>query len=113
VIKPHFTRNENLNSEVLLDKRLDAALHKEENFQPDQMQPADQQSKLGLSFMCDFDPAASPYESFCMQILSNLLLEGPNSPFYKSVIDSGLAPGFCPGSGFDYTTRQPTFTIGV
>jgi presequence protease len=42
-----------------------------------------------------------------------LLLEGPNSPFYKSVIESGLAPSFCPGSGFDYTTRQPTFTIGV
>lgn len=77
------------------------------------MQDADRQTKLGLSFMCDFDPAKDSYQSFCVYILSNLLLEGPNSPFYKSIIEKGLAPNFCPGVGFDYTTRQPTFTLGV
>jgi Zn-dependent M16 (insulinase) family peptidase len=77
------------------------------------MQPADRQTKLCLSFMCDFDPAKDPYQSFCVQVLSNLLLSGPNAPFHKAVIESGLAPNFCPGVGFDYTTRQPTFTIGV
>jgi Zn-dependent M16 (insulinase) family peptidase len=77
------------------------------------MQPADQQTKLAMSFLCDLDPAQDPYESFCVHLLSNLLLEGPNAPFYKSVIESGLAPNFCPGVGFDYTTRQPTFTLGV
>lgn len=46
-------------------------------------------------------------------MLSSILLEGPNAPFYKSIIESGLAPNFCPGAGFDHTTRQPTFTIGV
>lgn len=33
---------------------------------PDLMSPKDQQAKLGLSFLCDFDPAADPYESFCL-----------------------------------------------
>jgi len=63
--------------------------------------------------LCNFNPSEDPYESFCIQVLSSILLEGPNAPFYKSIIESGLAPNFCPGAGFDHTTRQPTFTIGV
>ena len=77
------------------------------------MSPAETQSKLGLAFLCDFLPAEDPYEAFCLQILSQLLLAGPNAPFYKSVIEQGKAPQFCPGAGFDHTTRQATFTLGV
>lgn len=77
------------------------------------MSPAEAQSKLGLAFLCDFLPAKDPYEAFCLQILSQLLLAGPNAPFYKSVIEQGKAPQFCPGAGFDHTTRQATFTLGV
>lgn len=61
VIQPHFTRESNQTSEVLLDPKLEAPLHKEANFQPDQMQPPDQQAKLALSFLCPFDPAKDPY----------------------------------------------------
>lgn len=45
--------------------------------------------------------------------MSELLLDGPNSPFYKSIIEGGHAPNFCPGAGFDHSQRQTTFTIGV
>jgi len=41
-------------------------IHKEENFQPDLMSPADKQSKVGLFFLLDFDPATDPYEAFCI-----------------------------------------------
>lgn len=71
------------------------------------------QAKLGLSFLCDFMPTEDPYEAFCMNILSTILLEGPNAPFYKSIIESQKAPAFCPGVGFDSSTRQATFTLGV
>lgn len=54
-----------------------------------------------------------PYETFKLQILENLLFEGPNSLFYQNIIEEGLAPNYCPGYGYDYTTRQSTFTIGV
>ena len=113
VLKPHFKRNSDIKSELLLESRLESPIHKEENFMPDLMSPADQQAKLGLTFLCNFNPALDPYESFCIQVLSNILLEGPNAPFYKSIIEAGLAPSFCPGAGFDHTTRQPTFTLGV
>lgn len=57
--------------------------------------------------------AEEPYETFKLQILSALLFDGPNSLFFKKLIETGLAPSYCPGYGFDYTTRQGTFTIGV
>lgn len=80
---------------------------------PDLMSSADNQAKYGLSWLCDFDPAKDAYESFCMQILSTILLDGPSAPFYKSIIEANKAPNFCPGAGYDHTTRQATFTIGV
>lgn len=48
-----------------------------------------------------------------MQILEKLMFDGPNSLFFKKLIETGKAPAFSPGVGFDYTTRQGTFTIGV
>jgi Zn-dependent M16 (insulinase) family peptidase len=41
------------------------------------------------------------------------MFEGPNSLFYGDLIEQGLAPNYCPGYGYDFTTKQSTFTIGV
>jgi Zn-dependent M16 (insulinase) family peptidase len=41
VLKPHFERNSDIQSELLLEDRLDSPIHKEENFMPDLMTPAD------------------------------------------------------------------------
>ena len=57
--------------------------------------------------------AEDPYETFKLQILAHLLFEGPNSLFFQNIIEEGHAPNYCPGYGYDYTTRQSTFTIGV
>ena len=102
-----------MKSDILLEDKLKEAMIKEENFMPDLMSPADTQCKFALSFLCDFMPADDPYEAFCLEILSQLLLEGPNAPFYKSIIESQKAPNFCPGVGYDNTTRQATFTLGA
>jgi len=48
-----------------------------------------------------------------MSILSSLLFDGPNAPFYKKIIEEGVAPNFCPGIGYDHTTKEATFTMGV
>lgn len=55
----------------------------------------------------------NPYEAFCMMVLSHLLFEGPNTPFYKKIIEGGVAPNYCPGYGYDFTTKESTFTMGV
>ena len=105
VLAPQFERVSNTDSELLLEDSRTEFIYKEEKFMPDLMSPADQQAKFALSFLCDFIPAENAYEAFCLQLLSSLLLEGPNAPFYKSIIESQVAPQLCPGAGFDHTTR--------
>ena len=91
VFGPTFERDDNIESEVLLEDRSSQFIYKEEKFMPDLMTPADQQAKFALSFLCD-EPASDAYESFCLNILSTLLLQGPNAPFYKSIIEAQVAP---------------------
>ena len=79
---------------------------------PDLMSPPETQAKMGITYICN-EMCTDPYETFKLQILSHLLFEGPNSTFYKSIIEEGVAPNYCPGYGYDFTTRQSTFTVGV
>jgi len=67
---------------------------------------------MGITYVCN-EMAEDPYETFKMQILSDLLFDGPNSLFYKNIIEKDIAPNYCPGHGYDNTTRQSTFTVGV
>ena len=76
------------------------------------MSEADKQAKMGITFVCN-EMCQDPYETFKLQILSELLFEGPNSVFYKKIIEENVAPNYCPGYGYDFTTRQSTFTVGV
>lgn len=69
-------------------------------------------AKLGISFLCN-DISQDPYTTFKLSFLSQLLLEGPSSTMFKLLIESGLAPGYCPGYGFDTTIRECLLTIGA
>jgi Zn-dependent M16 (insulinase) family peptidase len=40
-------------------------------------------------------------------------MEGPSSTMFKRLIESGLAPGYCHGYGYDTTLREGVMTIGV
>ena len=66
VLQPHFKRNSEIKSELALEDPADVPIHKEENFMPDLMSEADRQAKLGLSFLCQLNPAVESYESFCL-----------------------------------------------
>lgn len=112
---PIYERNDAsfTDSEVTLEDKSSQFIYKEEKFMPDLMSPAETQAKFALSWLCDFIPAKDAYEAFCLNILSNLLLSGPNAPFYKSIVEGQVAPQYAPGVGFDHTTRQATFTLGV
>ena len=99
-------------SEVTLETRLKEPIHREHRFMPDLMSEPNMQTKLGISYLCN-QQNEDPYEAFCMQILASLMFDGPNSPFYKRIIEAGVAPNFCPGYGYDSTTKEATFTMGV
>ncbi len=72
----------------------------------------ERQTKLGISFLCN-NVMEDPITSFSMQLLSYMLFETPNSPFYKALIESGIASGYCPGHGYDMSMKQGTLTVGV
>lgn len=68
------------------------------------MTPADNQAKYGVTYICN-DGSQDSYETFTLEILSELLFTGPNSPFYKNLIASGIAPSYAPMTGYDCSFR--------
>jgi Zn-dependent M16 (insulinase) family peptidase len=81
-VLPDYTKNMELDSKLHMEQTLTEPVIRTENFMPDLMQEQDKQQKLGISYLLDIIPAKDPYEAFCLSVLSNLLLEGPNAPFY-------------------------------
>ena len=54
-------------------------------------------STLAVTFLaCDIN---DQFESFVLQIVSELLIDGSNAPFYKSLLESGLGSAFAPSTG--------------
>ncbi|XP_008050953.2 presequence protease, mitochondrial [Carlito syrichta] len=53
------------------------------------------------------------FEAFTLSLLSSLLITGPNSPFYKALIESGLGTDFSPDVGYNGYTREAYFSVGL
>ncbi|KAJ7396182.1 pitrilysin metallopeptidase 1 [Pitangus sulphuratus] len=53
------------------------------------------------------------FETFTLSLLSSLLVDGPNSPFYKALIESGVGTDFSPDVGFNGSTRETYFSVGL
>jgi len=98
--------------EVPLAIRFDYPREVIDSYQPEINLGDKEAAKLGISFLCN-DISKDPYTTFKLSFLSQLLLEGPSSPMFKLLIESGLAPGYCPGYGYDTTLRECLLTIGV
>ena len=62
-----FQRNDaaGRESDITLESRLKEPIHREHRFMPDLMSDPNQQTKLGISFLCN-QLSQDPYESFAM-----------------------------------------------
>ena len=60
--------------------------------------------------MCDIDDF---YEVFVLGIIGELLTGGPNAPFYKSLLESGMGQNFAPSTGYGGDTKDTLFAIGL
>lgn len=79
----------------------------------DPMSPMpDKQTTTSISYMLPIQNT-NLEEMFAVQILSTLLTDGPNAPFYKSLIESGLGSDYSPSSGLANYTKQPYFSVGL
>lgn len=49
-----------------------------------------------------------------LQVLGSLLVDGPNAPFYRALIESGIGQDFAPHcTGFEAALRDTFFSVGV
>lgn len=79
---------------------------------PDSLAPfPDRQTTVSLSYK--LKSVEDPFENFILGILSFLLSSGPNSPFYESLIASGMGMDYSPGQGHNNFTKESFFSIGL
>uniref|UniRef100_A0A2K5QPV1 Presequence protease, mitochondrial n=1 Tax=Cebus imitator TaxID=2715852 RepID=A0A2K5QPV1_CEBIM len=69
------------------------------------------QRTVSVSFL--LPDITNTFEAFTLSLLSSLLISGPNSPFYKALIESGLGTDFSPDVGYNGYTREAYFSVGL
>ncbi|KAF5928002.1 hypothetical protein HPG69_014160 [Diceros bicornis minor] len=69
------------------------------------------QTTVSVSFL--LPEITDTFEAFTLNLLSSLLIGGPNSPFYKALIESGLGTDFSPDVGYNGCTREAYFSVGL
>ncbi|XP_067127362.1 presequence protease, mitochondrial-like [Centruroides vittatus] len=80
--------------------------------QADPMAPnPDKQTTVSVGYL--LNDIRDTRETFTLSILSNLLTDGPNSPLYQALIESGMGSDFSPSTGYDNHTKQSYFTVGL
>eukprot|EP01135_Chromosphaera_perkinsii_P001754 Nk52_evm23s210 gene=Nk52_evmTU23s210 len=108
----HFEYRDCSLNAVGQEKRWDKPVRVEKTMPPDQF-AADPsaQTKLAISFLCN--DVNDQFETVSMKLLSQLLIDGPTSPFYKALVESNLGSDYVAGSGYDSHCKEGSFTIGL
>lgn len=102
----------NLNNEVVEEKRWseprEALIHCK--FDPMAADPS-KQTVVSVSYM--LDKITNTYDSFALSILGYLLIDGPNAPFYQTLLEPGIGADYSPSTGYDGSTKQSYFSVGL
>lgn len=74
-------------------------------------EPIEKQNTISVSIL--MSDIKDIYDTFVLQFVTELLIRGPNSPFYKSLVEPKISGGFTPSTGFEAQTRDSIFTLGL
>ncbi|XP_066441695.1 presequence protease, mitochondrial isoform X2 [Eleutherodactylus coqui] len=69
------------------------------------------QTMVSMSFL--LSDITDSFEAFTLSLLSSLLVDGPNSPFYKALLEANLGTDFSPDTGFNNYTKDTYFSVGL
>lgn len=69
------------------------------------------QTKMCVSWLCNH--VSNWEDTFGLTVLGELLLSGPNSPFYKSLIKPNIGYAYSPTAGYSIDAVQGSFTVGL
>ncbi|XP_076750537.1 presequence protease, mitochondrial [Xylocopa sonorina] len=99
-------------SEVPPEKRWNESKKYHITCKPDPMAAdSSRQGSIAIGHLCN--DITDIQKTFEMQILSQLLLTGPNSAFYKSLVESKLGVSFGPMTGFDAQCKDTIFVVSL
>ncbi|XP_015602096.1 presequence protease, mitochondrial [Cephus cinctus] len=72
---------------------------------------SNRQNSIAIAHLCnDITDIQATFE---LHVLSKLLLSGPTSAFYKSLIESSISTSFSPVTGYDSQCRDTMFVVGL
>uniref|UniRef100_A0A3P8X2P7 Presequence protease, mitochondrial n=1 Tax=Cynoglossus semilaevis TaxID=244447 RepID=A0A3P8X2P7_CYNSE len=79
---------------------------------PDTLAPFPaKQNTLCVSYL--LGDITDTFEAFTLNLLSSLMITGPNSPFYKALIEPKIGTDFSPVVGYDGSTKEASFSVGL
>ncbi|KAI8036574.1 presequence protease, mitochondrial [Drosophila gunungcola] len=71
----------------------------------------DRQNQIAIALlMCD---ATNIQENFELQVLSEILIRGPNSVLYKNIIEPNFSGGYNQSTGYLSDTKDTAFVVGL
>ncbi|XP_053675504.1 presequence protease, mitochondrial [Anopheles nili] len=73
--------------------------------------PLEKQNQIAIGYL--MTDIKDVYETFLMHILTELLVKGPNSFFYKNLIEPNISGGYNQLTGFDSHIRDTMFVVGL
>ncbi|KAK2579791.1 hypothetical protein KPH14_012183 [Odynerus spinipes] len=99
-------------SEVPSEKRWDKPRYEHVSCRPDPMiADPNKQGSIVIGHLCnDINDVQRTFEIY---VLSQLLLKGPNSAFYKSLVESNIGTGFGPVTGYDAQCKDTMFVVSL
>lgn len=71
----------------------------------------DKQTTVAIAYLTNRITNSS--ESLTLYVLSELIIGGPNSPFYKSLLDPNIGSSYSPATGYNNQTKEAIFSVGL
>ncbi|CAM6031660.1 unnamed protein product, partial [Sphagnum compactum] len=73
--------------------------------------PIERQHQIGIGYL--MSDIRDVYEGFVIYVLAELLVKGPNSYFYKSLIEPNISGGYNQITGYDPQIKDTMFVVGL
>lgn len=73
--------------------------------------PFERQNQIAIALL--LTDVTDINETFVLYVLSELLVRGPNSPFYKSLIEPNFSGGYNQTTGYDPQIKDTFFSVGL
>ena len=100
------------NTAVPLEARWDSPREKSITCHPDTM-AADPEKQTTVAVKYLLSDITDVSEAVTLSIISTLLTDGENSPFYQSLLGANIGSDYAPEVGYNGYTKEATFSVGL